>query len=91
MLVKLLFKLSDGLMLCMYGQAGGSPLSSYSMDESCRDVLKWARTDGWTPLLQAAERADLAAVKMLLLNRANVKARTKVSTLNLSLCINPAT
>ena len=48
------------------------------MDESSRDVLKLAGTDGWTPLLQATERADLAAVKELLLNRANVKARTKV-------------
>ncbi len=62
----------------MFGQAGGSPLSSCLMDESSRDVLKSAGADGWTPLLQAAEHADLAAVKELLLNRANVKARTKV-------------
>ena len=49
------------------------------MNENCRDILKLAGTDGWTPLLQAAERADLAAVKELVLHRANVKAKTKVS------------
>ncbi len=68
----------NGHVIQAYGQAGGSPLSSYSMDESCRDTLKWAGADGWTPLLQAAERADLATVKELAMHRPNVKARTKV-------------
>ena len=70
--------------LSVYGQVGGSPLSSCSMDESCRDILKGAGADGWTPLLQAAEHADLAAIKELLLHKADVEARTKVSPLSCS-------
>jgi hypothetical protein len=77
---------SNCFLVGLYGhwQAGGSPLSSCSMDESCRDILKEAGTDGWTPLLQAAERADLPAVEELVLHRANVKARTKVIPLGYS-------
>jgi hypothetical protein len=52
------------------------------MDESCCDALKGAGADGWTPLLQAAERGDLAAVEELVVHRANVKARTKVPSLS---------
>ena len=72
----------NGHVIRAYGQAGGSPLSSCTMDESCRDALKGSGADGWTQLLQAAECGDLAAVEELVVDRANVKARTKVPSLS---------